>query len=498
MKQKVMAVIYRHWQTQARHLMARLQSGIDLAQGFLESKGPETLSRIELPPNELAEPIAARIRNRDKPTEFEAKRVEKALKNLLRLREKWMSDIPTPLLVELDSNSGALVKKYNGFIAPVVEALSRVRLIERVVAGAFEPKRHEPFYSDFGWKHLTDREMALCPPFVVYTDFNEDWSGRAGDLYSLLAKGVPFKVAVFQDHINFHQFEEGRAIHLMAHPDLGFMGLGLRNTYVVQIAGGMGQPCEQEMLRALQSNRPVLLSVYQGPSRDAEELALASRAFPCMRFDPDQGFDWSACLDLSANPAVNQDWVVRQVPHPEDPEKTLDLPLTFAHFAFGVEQLRSEFVKITDPDDTCVTLVEYFKLSPNDRARMRPFIWAGEPLERWAPSENLISQTRDKAKLWYSLQTLVGIHNPHAERAVAQGSVALENQRAWDTAVLEAERAELNQQYEEQMEQVRKEAVQEAVDLMTERLKRLDQKDLRAQLRALPELEIFLIGSSRK
>ncbi|MDT8445426.1 MAG: hypothetical protein RRB13_00855 [bacterium] len=445
----------------------------------------------------MFEPLAERMRKGPPPTEAERLRVEQALKVLERWQSKWQHEIPSPCLVDFKSNTGALVKQFGAFIAPMVEVLSRVRMIEWLVGQAYETRQDDLLFANMGWKQLSDEELSLCPPFVVYTDFLEDWAAQAGDLYALLAKGVPFKVVVFQDHINFHQFEEGRAIATMAHPDLGFLGLGLRNAYVVKLCAGLKGRCDQELMGALQTNRPALVSIYEGPDDAADELALASRAFPYMRYDPDQGFAWSSCLDLGSNPSVEQPWVIREVPNPERSGETMQLPLTFAHFAFGVENLKNQFVKLELPGPNDLTLVEYFNLAYHDRLGKRPYIWAGQPLERWLLSENLLSQTQDKARLWYSLQTLVGIYNPHAAAQQAQGKVTLENQRALDSTELAAQRAELNEEYELQLEKAREEAMRIAFDRVTERLKHFDKEDLRAQLRALPELEVFLLGMGR-
>ena len=158
--------------------------------------------------------------------------------------------------------------------------------------------------------------------------------------------------------------------------ELSLIAIAHRTTYVAQSTISHPSHMIESFIEGLCSPRPALFNCYTscqpehgiGDDMGAVQarLAVESRAYPLLRYDPDAGETTAARLDLSGNPALADDWPSYVVKHKEaGVERSLELPMTFADFAATETRFRKHFRTL--PRDTwhddMVPLAEYVAMA---------------------------------------------------------------------------------------------------------------------------------------
>jgi pyruvate-ferredoxin/flavodoxin oxidoreductase len=147
-------------------------------------------------------------------------------------------------------------------------------------------------------------------------------------------------------------------------------------------------------------------------------MALESRAYPVLRFDPDAGDSWEECFDLEGNPAIENDWPVYNLEYVDDDgnQQSMELPMTFADFAVQEARFRKHFRK-APPDtwnDSMVPLAEFIELDEEEREDQFPYIWAVDKknrLIRVLVSEEMVHSTEERLDFWKTIKGLAGLTN---------------------------------------------------------------------------------------
>ncbi|RKZ33916.1 MAG: pyruvate ferredoxin oxidoreductase, partial [Gammaproteobacteria bacterium] len=189
-------------------------------------------------------------------------------------------------------------------------------------------------------------------------------------------------------------------------------------------------------IEGLNARRPALFNIYSvcqpehGVADDASrlqsKLAVESRAYPLLRFDPDAGSTWADCCDLDGNPARDQDWPSYTINYLDEDgkEATMDLPMTFADFAMTEGRFRKHFR--TAPRDTwnenMILLSEYLELDGDDREERFPYLWAvgkDDKLLRVIPSDELVTSTEERRDHWRLLRSIAGSEGAGASAQAA-------------------------------------------------------------------------------
>jgi pyruvate-ferredoxin/flavodoxin oxidoreductase len=146
------------------------------------------------------------------------------------------------------------------------------------------------------------------------------------------------------------------------------------------------------------------------------KLALESRAYPVLRFDPDAGDSWEDCIELDGNPEIDADWPTYALQYEDDDGETqsLELPLTFADFAVGEARFRKHFR--VAPQDTwnehMVPIADFIEQSEDEREGLFPYVWAVNKknrLIRVLVSEELVQSTQERRDFWRTLKALAGL-----------------------------------------------------------------------------------------
>jgi len=207
--------------------------------------------------------------------------------------------------------------------------------------------------------------------------------------------------------------------------EMGLIGIAHRTSYVLQGSISNLTHLLEGYIDGLNSRRPALFNIYavcqpeHGVADDASErqskLAVESRAYPLLKYDPDAGESIEACLDLTGNPALEQDWPTYGI-HYQDgkgSDKTLEVPMTFADFAMTEGRFRKHFRKTPAEtwNDNMVPLHEFLDLETDEREGKFPYIWGLDRknhLMRVLVAEELTRSCAERRHFWRQLKGLAG------------------------------------------------------------------------------------------
>jgi pyruvate-ferredoxin/flavodoxin oxidoreductase len=278
---------------------------------------------------------------------------------------------------------------------------------------------------DIGFQNLS-RLMASGKPIRVIVLDTQVYSNTGGQACTSGYTGQVSDMAWY-----------GREVHgkTETRKELALIALAHRGVFVHQSSQASPSHLMAGVLRGLQTRRPALFNVYtpcpvehglpDDWSRHSARLALESRAFPFLTYDPDAGRGWAACLTLDGNPAVDDDWPTYTLEYLDEQgaAKTMELPLTTADWAATEGRFRKHFRKLGgersevggDSDssgDELMRFDEYLALPTADREGKTPFIYmlgAGKRLERWTVSPEIVRLAEERQLHWAQLRELAGV-----------------------------------------------------------------------------------------
>jgi pyruvate-ferredoxin/flavodoxin oxidoreductase len=180
------------------------------------------------------------------------------------------------------------------------------------------------------------------------------------------------------------------------------------------------------VIKGLQGRRPAIFNIYtpcpveHGTADDsaarASKLALESRAFPFLTYDPDEGDSFAERLSLEGNPVPDALWPTYSLDYVDDEgnASTMELPLTTADWAATEGRFRKNFKEAPKEewDDDQVLFHEYVAMNPGEREGLRPFIWTlaeNKQLRRLSVSNEMVLLAEDRLLFWNQLREMAGL-----------------------------------------------------------------------------------------
>jgi pyruvate-ferredoxin/flavodoxin oxidoreductase len=201
-----------------------------------------------------------------------------------------------------------------------------------------------------------------------------------------------------------------------------------RGVFVHQTSQASASHLMQGVIKGLNARRPSLFIVYtpcpveHGLADDwapnAAKLALESRAFPFLTYDPEGGPDIADCLSLDGNPGVDDIWPTYTLEYVDDEgnEASMELPLTTADWAATEVRFRKNFAVLPEEEwDDAVAFHEFMQLSDEERTGKIPFIWTLEKdrtLKRMRCSNEMVILADDRLMFWHQLKEMAGLDVP--------------------------------------------------------------------------------------
>ncbi len=340
---------------------------------------------------------------------------------------------------------GHMRKMGDGFIA--------VRRAELELAGEYEPETHEPFFQKFEWREFTEEEFGLCPPIFATGGDGAMLDIGFQNLSRLLASGKPVRVIVLDTQVYSNTGGQactsgflGQVSDMAAYgkdqhgkeetrKEMALLAMAHRNVFVLQSSQASPVHMLGGVLRGLQSKYPAVFALHcpcppehgvgddQAP--DAAKLALESRAYPLMLYDPSEGKALAERLSLDGNPSIDEMWPEYDLTYVDDEgnEQTLALPLTIADWAATEVRFKKHFKKAENGADGDLTpFHEFIARPPEDREGVTPFIYVLErdkKLGRLTVSPEMVELAEDRIEMWNLLKEMAGETTVEADAEAA-------------------------------------------------------------------------------
>ncbi len=366
----------------------------------------------------------------------------------------------------------AAAERFDRETETVAELRRAVRRIHLESAGRFEAERHEPWLERFDWRAFSRDELLLLTPVVALAGADAVAGAGMASLSRLLRSGRPVQVLVTVEPAANPGSGEGALSEYRFEP--AYLGLSHREALVNQTSAARPAHLVKGFDCALAATHAGLHVISQAAGEPRDGAALAARAHPLFRYDPEAGATWAERFDFSENPQPAEDWPLSdlEVATPDGGGETFALALTFADFALLEPSCRHHFrpVPAEVPEAETVALDEYCRRPPAEGDHRLPFLWAidgSSRLVRIAVSRPLALACRDRLDFWRTLQELAGVRSEYARRAAAEARRETE-ERA------EKELAELASRHAAELERLRREAVEEAVGRITAAILEVD------------------------
>ncbi len=336
---------------------------------------------------------------------------------------------------------------FEGHMAKMAEGFKAVRMAEIELNGGYNPRKHDDFFTYFNWRQFTDEEFHLCPPVVSIGGDGAMYDIGFQNLSRMMMSGKPIKVLILDTQVysntggqactsgftgqvsDMAQF--GKAIQgkQEVRKEIALIAMAHRTTYVMQGSISNATHLIEGFIEGLNARRPALFNVYSpcmpehGIADDLAEhqskLAVESRAYPLLRYNPDRGPLPAEAFDLEGNPSQESDWPRYTLDYTnEQGEKAkLDLPLTFADFAITEARFRKQFRTVPADawNENMIPLAEYLELDEEAREDRFPYIWAVNSknrLIRVVPAAPLVLACQDRRDFWRMLKALSGAGAP--------------------------------------------------------------------------------------
>ena len=372
---------------------------------------------------------------------------------------------------------------FEGHMRKMTDGFLSVRRAELELAGEYDPVASEKELAGFDWSKFTDEEFLLCPPIVAMGGDGAMLDIGFQNLSRLLASGKPVRVVVLDTQVYSNTGGQactsgytGQIADMSAYgpaqhgkteerKELGLLALAHRGAFVHQSSQASASHLVAGVIKGLQSRRPVVFNFYtpcpiehglaDDWSRQAARLALESRAFPYLTYDPDGGPSFTDCLSLDGNPSVEDDLPTYTLKYETDDgvETAMELPLTIADWAATEGRFKKHFkdVPVEKWTDDMVPFYEYLNLPADEREGKVPYIYTlqNRKLRRQTVAAAIVRLAEERRLFWSQLRQLAGIEIPAAtrERIAAELETEYEQRAAAMKAEYDRKLADLQANY---------------------------------------------------
>ena len=344
---------------------------------------------------------------------------------------------------------------FEGHMAKMVEGFKVVRMVEKELAGGYDPVENGSAFAHFNWEQLSEEEWHLCPPVVAIGGDGAMFDIGFQNLSRALMSGKPIKVLIVDTQVysntggqactsgfigqvaDMSPYGASKHGKTEKRKEISVIGMAHRTSYVMQGSLSNTTHLLESFIDGLNSRRPALFNVYavcppehgvgDNSAVAQSKMAVESRAFPLFRYNPDLGDTFSECVTLEGNPSLDADWPSYKLDYVDESGKqSMTLAMTFADFALSEGRFAKQFKKAA-PDswnDDQVLLGDFLKLSEDERDGKFPFIWSVDKknrLMRVLVSVEMVRSCEERMQFWKQLKDVAGLGRAQAadEAAIA-------------------------------------------------------------------------------
>jgi pyruvate-ferredoxin/flavodoxin oxidoreductase len=332
---------------------------------------------------------------------------------------------------------------FEGHMRKMADGFRDIRRAELEVEDAYDPETHEAEMADFDWRSFSDEEFALCPPIVATGGDGAMLDIGFQNLSRLLASGKPIRVIVLDTQVYSNTGGQactsgftGQVSDMAAYgaaqrgkeetrKELALVAMAHRDVYIHQSSQASASHLLEGVLKGLQVRRPAVFNIYtpcpvehgtpDDGSMKAARLALESRAFPFLTYDPDAGEALADRLSLEGNPSPEDPWPTYTLRYVDEDgeDREMELPLTTADWAATEGRFRKHFHRVPREkwDDDMVPFHEFVGMDAEDREGKVPFIHVlgkKKGLERMVASDEIVALAEERLGHWSLLRQMAG------------------------------------------------------------------------------------------
>ncbi len=390
-----------------------------------------------------------------------------------RIQGPGIRDLAEVQVLNSDDPCATAYSVFEQDAAKFAELFAALRIAALEIDGNYDPQVHDSWFTSFDWQAFSNDELQLVTRVFALVSAAHLAGDGLPSFSRLLGSRLPVHVLTSVRAYDNPGARPGEGPFDAYRFELGYFGVGHRQAVVAQTSAARHDDLLAGFLCALDSNRTSLHLVNRGTQSMAKKplldpwfvasAALESRAHPFVLVNPGAGDHAAERVSFGGNPQPDGDWPVEKLEYQgADGEKTdMDLAFTFADYALLMPVLHDHF-RVIPPgleSEDLLPVDQYLEADDEIVDRAIPFVWAIDDegtLIRLAVSRELVFACRDRLNYWRTLQELAGIQNFYVEEAIDR---IIEEQRV----AIEAEREQLQQEHEEELESARSEAAGEAM-----------------------------------
>lgn len=333
---------------------------------------------------------------------------------------------------------------FEGHMRNMAEGFKAIRMAELEIAGNYDKEEHDRFFTYFDWHQFTEEEYKLCPPLVCIGGDGAMYDIGFQNLSRALMSGTPLKILVLDTQVYSNTGGQASTASFLSQisdlapygrqskgkqekrKEMSLISMAHRTSFVLQSAQSNLVHLMEGYIDGLNYQGPAIFNIYSvcqpehGVGDDMatrqSKMAVESRAYPLMHFDPTTGQGWKQCLSIKGNPAIDDDWTQYTLHYTDEygNEESMELPFTFADRALTEGRFRKHFAIIPQDlwNDDMMPLHEFIDLSDAEQNDKIPYIWAINPedntLIRVQVDAEIVNSTLERREFWRLLKSLVG------------------------------------------------------------------------------------------
>ncbi|MEN8248926.1 MAG: hypothetical protein ABFS32_08340, partial [Bacteroidota bacterium] len=360
---------------------------------------------------------------------------------------QWAANYPVnhfnvPVIVDWDDAApDQVLGLFHGQMRYVLDNIKLLRRAELEISNKYDPDIHDTEIVSLNWEDLSEEEKALFPPILLVAEWNDLNSTGWGNLNSLLATSFPVKVVIFES------LTAGKQSAIKDYNKIAsgiLSAIALRKPFVFQ--GGIADTRHlfNGLRDGVERSGTALINLYHTDFFDHgiintawqsyAQLALNSRSFPALSYNPAKGESIYGSVNLEGNTNPKDDWIEEKVII-DDVEK--EYRVTWADWAFTQPEWRKEFVRI-EPGDANIMIADYLDLDDGARGGKNPVITrdSDEGLVYYSVSDAVIKMTETVLENWRTLQEMSGVKAQIPAKLKQELSFELEKAKANEIANL--------------------------------------------------------------
>ena len=361
------------------------------------------------------------------------------------------STVAAPFDMEAYPTSVAdAVLKVNQREEHMVAFFRAIRIAELELENQYDPAIHDGFFNAFGYTHLSEEELSLCPPVVLTLSQDQVALSDAGELIELLDSEAAIKVV-----LQLNSLDSGVRSDLPAWPlRLAGTAMSLGSAFVFQGTSSNPNRLRNAFVAGAAYPGPALFSVYTSTVGNSSALpayldaasAHESRTLPTFEFNPANGAELAQRMQLDGNPLDDRAWVsdIFSFMNESAEESAVELTYTNADFLLTDTRWKNDFWVLEHgmSHEAMLPLGEYLALETGQRHNRVPYILAvdeKDEIRKVVINYRVLREVDAVANRWRSLQEAGGIRNSHAQALMAAEQARMEEQLQARLAELQAE-----------------------------------------------------------